>query len=121
MCAANVPCHQVNNLTVGVVIYPVYTPGFTLLIFTLASGKTFASSLLSHKLIVKLGKSSYALYISHYAGMAIYQNLASIGIVFPQGIYFIVLGLCLAISLVIYDFVEVPGQQWLIKISKARN
>jgi hypothetical protein len=44
-----------------------------------------------------------------------------IGIVFPQGIYFIVLGLCLAISLVIYDFVEVPGQQWLIKISKART
>jgi peptidoglycan/LPS O-acetylase OafA/YrhL len=53
--------------------------------------------------------------------MAIYQNLANIGIVFPQGIYFIVLGLCLAISLVIYDFVEVPGQQWLIKISKART
>lgn len=116
--------HQVNNLTVGgmeLFIYPVYTPGFTLLIFTLASGKTFASSLLSHKLIVKLGKSSYALYISHYAGMAIYQNLANIGIVFPQGIYFIVLGLCLVISLVIYHFVEVPGQQWLIKIGKART
>lgn len=70
---------------------------------------------------MKLGKSSYALYISHYAGMAIYQNLANIGIVFPQGSYFIALGLCLAISLVIYDFVEVPGQQWLIKISKAKT
>lgn len=105
----------------GTGIYAVYTPGFTLFIFSLASGKTFASGLLSHKWIVILGKSSYALYISHYAGMAIYQGLANIkGIVFPQGSYFIVVGLCLAISLIIYYLVEIPVQRWLTRIGKSR-
>lgn len=116
--------YQVNNLTMGGMgtgIYAVYTPGFTLFIFSLASGKTFASGLLSHKWIVILGKSSYALYISHYAGMATYQGLANIkGLVFPQGSYFIAVGLCLAISLIIYYLVEIPVQRWLIEIGKSR-
>jgi peptidoglycan/LPS O-acetylase OafA/YrhL len=115
--------YQINNWTMGGMglgIYAVYIPGFVLFIFTLACGKTLASSLLSQKLIVKLGKSSYALYISHYAGMAIQQNLANMGMTFPPGSYFIALGFCLMISLAIYYFVEVPGQQWLIQMGKAR-
>jgi peptidoglycan/LPS O-acetylase OafA/YrhL len=112
--------YQVKG-AMGIGFYAVYIPGFTLFIFSLASGKTFASGLLSHKWIVILGKSSYALYISHYASMAINQNLANIkGIVFPQGSYFIAVGLCLAISLIIYYLVEIPVQRWLIEIGKSR-
>jgi len=113
--------YQVSNLTMGAMglgIYAVYTPGFMLFIFTLACGTTFASRLLSHKWVVTLGKSSYALYISHYAGMALYQYLANIGISFPKLAYFVAVGLCVALSLAIYYFVEVPGQRWLINFGK---
>ena len=113
--------YQVSNLTMGAMglgIYAVYTLGFTLFIFTLACGSTFASRLLSHKWVVTLGKSSYALYISHYAGMAFYQYLANIGISFPKFTYYLAVVICVALSLAIYYFVEVPGQRWLINFGK---
>jgi peptidoglycan/LPS O-acetylase OafA/YrhL len=112
---------QASYLTQGLMglgMYAAYAPSFVVLIFTLASGQTWVSKIFTHPWIVTLGKSSYALYISHFAIMAIHQNLANLGMIFPKIAYFILLGICLLVSLIIYNFVEVPTQKWLMKFGK---
>jgi peptidoglycan/LPS O-acetylase OafA/YrhL len=93
-----------------------FLPVFSLAIFIFARGRGWLSSLLSHRLAVYLGESSYALYMIHYpiilwvmtrahlfgvTHWAAWQKQLLIGVV------------SLSLSAVCFRYYEVPLRSWL--------
>jgi peptidoglycan/LPS O-acetylase OafA/YrhL len=95
-----------------------YSPLFTLLIYGLAKQQGLAAKILSTRTFVFLGEISFSLYLTH---LIVWWNVEGHNREHPyikQGSalnFFVCLAISLAISMLLYRFVEVPYRQTLKK------
>lgn len=84
-------------------------------IVALSMDKSFVSRILSHKFLVDLGETAYALYILHIPVKWLYEwGLAASGIANPEGIFRVTfLPLILVVSYVAHFYVDAPIRRWL--------
>lgn len=91
------------------------SPLFALIIVLLAGSAQRPSRALSWRPLVRLGESSYALYILHYpVGLLFFAGTRELGL--AEGslwITFAYLATVVAISLAVHRWVERPARQWL--------
>lgn len=98
-------------------------PVFGWLILALARPTSLVSRALAWRPVVLLGEASYSLYIVHMPLWMWYSALgkrvvseARLGLTFP-----IYLGVCLAVSLLLYQTVELPARRALRRLFVARG
>ncbi len=95
-------------------------PLFVLFISALALDQTRLSKILSHKWLVALGETSYALYILHVPVIWLYERaLHSSGLQDPEYIKSLTsFPLMILIGLIVTFYIEPPARAWLKNIVK---
>src|SRR5258706_201060 len=93
-------------------------PFFILFILTLALDKTKLSAILSHRWLVVLGETAFALYILHVPVIWIYERaLFSSGLSNPEFILSVTnLPLMISVGLIAYFFIDPPIRKWMKNI-----
>jgi peptidoglycan/LPS O-acetylase OafA/YrhL len=96
------------------------SPFFVVFIVALALDKTKLSTVLSHRWLVVLGETAFALYILHVPVIWLYERaLFSSGLPNAQIIFEITyLPLMIAVGLIAYYFIDPPIRNWLKNILK---
>ena len=93
--------------------YVLYTPLLTLMIFTLAFGRTFMSPLLEHPWMLVLGEASYSLYIIHFGPVIAFGLAKAKGAEIQVVWVAITIMLCIIASIGFLKFVEMPARSAL--------
>ena len=91
----------------------LYTPLLTLMIVTLAFGRTFLSPVLEHPWMLLLGEASYSLYITHIAPVVVLAQAKAKGV--EIGDFWVAISIVLTIfaSIGFLKFVEMPARRLL--------
>ena len=98
--------------------YVLYTPSFVLIIAALAWGPTWATPILTHPWLVRLGEASYALYIFHdvirgYLSLILHADSANVA-----SLALLTMSATILASLSIHQWVETPARRWLMGYAK---
>jgi peptidoglycan/LPS O-acetylase OafA/YrhL len=87
--------------------FSIFMIPFSLIILTLATGKTFLTAMLSWPVLVLLGESSYALYITHWMGQSLIQ-LKFMGAYKTPTMSLIFIVLSVLLSVFLFKYFETP-------------
>jgi peptidoglycan/LPS O-acetylase OafA/YrhL len=93
--------------------FVLFTPVFATMILACAVGPTLLSRVLDHPVLVFLGEASYALYITHWIPVMIFQRVISNGRSLAIGWYIVGIILSIIISVVFHLAIELPLRELL--------
>jgi peptidoglycan/LPS O-acetylase OafA/YrhL len=108
-----------NNVPQGFRYSCYYWPPMIMLIYTFAYARGFISDMLSNSTMVFLGEISFGFYMVHMLVLRYYQYLPG-KVSFLQALLpinhnaaFIIFGISLTLSIVIYKFYEMPANRFI--------
>ena len=105
--------HDYPSLARVNVSYPLFTPGFALVVLCLASGVSFLEGLLSHRWLILLGEASYSLYLLHWIPALAMSRFYPDGVGATTGVG--IIAVCVVASIVTYRFVEYPARRAILR------